>query len=469
MKLKLLILPLSFFLPIFGMQLTPLTIAVWPPKDILLLETIPHLSANEGLNLAMTCKDLYSKLCRTHEDKIRLLLSCSIPMGLNAHRRALIFYAQQFNSTNDITTKKNCEEYIKTLVAHEGDRNKQIRIDLSTLFNKSCSITDTIEFYGRNYLNNQYNSFDIDNELLTNHDLYVLKLLSAQKFNANTQDTNGQTLLHHIISNNNLECLQYLIDHFEIDPNIQSNDGSTPLHCAPSHCDIQKGLEFLITDMAFNPNIQDNDGNTSLHLFVANGNIKGIDFLLNNVTSNCFTHMSLFIESLKALSRQQLTIDPNIKNKDGDTPLHIACKYHNIKAIKHLLQDYAVDPNIKDKNGDTPVHWAIQVNNKKCLQLLLSNTNTDPNIKDNDNNTPLHSALLKKRTTCIQYLLNNSKINPNIRDKDGDSPFSCIQLYKDISEKEEIKYMKLFLSNHKTKLSLMEKALVYVLRKTNSL
>ena len=47
--------------------------------------------------------------------------------------------------------------------------------------------------------------------------------------------------------------------------------------------------------------------------------------------------------------------DINEKDDNGRTALHIACEYDNINAVEELIQANAL-PNIRAKDGSTPLH-----------------------------------------------------------------------------------------------------------------
>lgn len=503
MKLRLLMLALLFFVPSFGAQLVPIRshaqTFVLVPKDIIFSEIIPRLAGNTGFNLAMTCKDSYSKLCNTQEDKI-CLLSCSVPMETNIYRRALVFYAQQSNNTKDISTQNNCKELIRTLVKYEGNANKHIRNKVLTAFNKNDSETDIIEIYGRDYSKKKYATLNTPIKSLTNNDLYILRLLFAQNFDPNTNHDNGNTLLHQAALVCNLKCIEYLVNYFKIDFNIQDNNGNTPLHCLTNHDNTAECTRSLI--FSSNANIQNNNGDTPLHVFTEQDNIECIALLLNSVTDKSVTYDDFFWRTIKDLV-DKTSIDPNLKNNAGYTPLRVAVECGNTKAMKLLLKHCAIDPNIKDNNGDTPLHRVIGLNNAEHLKLLLDHSKTNPNIKDHNKDTPLHCVIELNYTEHLKLLLNHSEMNPNIKnkagdtplhcalqnhnrkflklllddsrtnpnikDKDGDTPFSCIMAYQHIAQKDEIKYIKLFLKNRRTKLTFMQKAYVYLLEKAGEL
>ena len=71
--------------------------------------------------------------------------------------------------------------------------------------------------------------------------------------------------------------------------------------------------------------------------------------------------MHLYLHSADAISKlilQHSRIDPNMKNDDGNTPLHLACRSSNAALVKILVRDERCNLNEKNSNGDTALHVA---------------------------------------------------------------------------------------------------------------
>jgi ankyrin repeat protein len=89
----------------------------------------------------------------------------------------------------------------------------------------------------------------------------------------------------------------------------------------------------------------------------------------------------------------------------GFTPLHIACKYGNIKVVRLLLQKEA-NANVQGKNGLTPLHVATHYNHVN-VALLLMNKGASPHCTAKNGYTPLHIAAKKNQmdiaTTLLEY------------------------------------------------------------------
>jgi HEAT repeat protein len=81
-------------------------------------------------------------------------------------------------------------------------------------------------------------------------------------------------------------------------------------------------------------------------------------------------------------------IDVNSKNKNLETPLHIASCFGLEVTVKSLIGNGA-NVNVKDECGKTPLHNAAYHLNYKNARLLLDN-GADVNLIDKKNNTPLY-------------------------------------------------------------------------------
>jgi len=82
--------------------------------------------------------------------------------------------------------------------------------------------------------------------------------------------------------------------------------------------------------------------------------------------------------------------DPNIRDKDGNTPLHLAASKDCVE-VARLLLEHGADPNAQDKSGETPLHLAAFWGRVDVVRLLLEH-GADPTVKDRDGDTPLDLA-----------------------------------------------------------------------------
>ncbi len=111
-------------------------------------------------------------------------------------------------------------------------------------------------------------------------------------------------------------------------------------------------------------------------------------------------------------------LNKNIGLLQGETPLHVAARFHRHEIVKLLLNKGA-DPNIKNKSGKLPFHYAAEGGGTMVLELLKPN---DIDIKDDQGRTALFHGIHNVNT--LQWLLKKGA-DPNIRDNKGLLPLHC--------------------------------------------
>uniref|UniRef100_A0A0L8GYS8 Uncharacterized protein n=1 Tax=Octopus bimaculoides TaxID=37653 RepID=A0A0L8GYS8_OCTBM len=57
---------------------------------------------------------------------------------------------------------------------------------------------------------------------------------------------------------------------------------------------------------------------------------------------------------------KEATIQVNLRDNCGRTPLHLACSRGYTDTVSFLLKHIGIEPNAVDKNGDTPLHLAVR-------------------------------------------------------------------------------------------------------------
>lgn len=96
----------------------------------------------------------------------------------------------------------------------------------------------------------------------------------------------------------------------------------------------------------------------------------------------------------------------NIKTYNNlKSALHLACIFNQIDVVKELLKCGNCDLDIKDSNGNTPLHDAVRFNNEKIVEILLVN-GANVNIKSNNGELPLNIAKAKKNVKLIKTIKN---------------------------------------------------------------
>lgn len=136
-----------------------------------------------------------------------------------------------------------------------------------------------------------------------------------------------------------------------------------------------------------NDDILDDDNNTVLHLVANSNNLQIMKPLLEN---------------------KEISIDLNVQNKFGNTPLDLAVKNNCTEAVKELLVRGA---KINYQNQDL-FFWAVKNNDLTVIKTFIAHDKTIINKKNINGKTALDLAVNSNCTEVVKELLaNNAKIN----------------------------------------------------------
>ena len=136
---------------------------------------------------------------------------------------------------------------------------------------------------------------------------------------------------------------------------------------------------------------------------------KGIDYKrINSEGGNAFmfaaggsTNKLELFEYLKSLG-----IEPNIKTKDGNTPLHSLAFRQKDGKVAQFFLDNGVNPNQVNSDGNTAFLNAVRGNNKAIIELLLPLT-SEINHKNKNGYTALTFATRNLSSDNVKLLLKN--------------------------------------------------------------
>lgn len=255
----------------------------------------------------------------------------------------------------------------------------------------------------------------------------MIKLLLSKKANVNARSKYGDTPLSDAASQPNSNPIGLLLA-YGADVNAKDVDGWTPLRVAVD-ADCKENVELLLVSNA-DVNAADNFGRTPLH--VANRRkYKDIAELLKkhgglDTTPAPVAMLDAAEDSDLKTAETLLKKNPNLaftRDPDGWTPLLFAAK-NGDKSMIQLLITYKSNINIRDGEGETPLHWAIMsLTPKDSVKLLLAN-GADVNARDAEGKTPLHLAVdYWWRDPLIAELLLVKGADVNVKDSNGQTPY----------------------------------------------
>jgi len=111
-------------------------------------------------------------------------------------------------------------------------------------------------------------------------------------------------------------------------------------------------------------------------------------------------------------------IDLNIKDSEGNTLLHVACKYYS-EAVEPLINK-GVSIDIKNIMNKTPLYYACRYGEYDTIKNLVEyGANIDIIINKDD--TPLHAACIYGGMKIVTYLIEQGA-KLNIKNKRGYTP-----------------------------------------------
>ncbi|XP_019861080.1 PREDICTED: uncharacterized protein LOC109589430, partial [Amphimedon queenslandica] len=323
--------------------------------------------------------------------------------------------------------------------------------------------THILEWYSQEY------SVDITNH--TDNNKYTLAHYAALKENHQLDlcavDDEGMAPIHLACSEGRLNLIQYIIEHIPSSLELPTRGQShTPFLAAiyfnqlevikyliskkcnlsatddegfgAVHISVERGhlnvLKYLIDNNYCNPNATDHQDRTPLHLAVAVNQLEILEYLLSKSIPSMsvvwLREIKCFLDSLHDIyNNPHNAVLINVQDKDGNTPLHLACQDGEQNMVS-LLQEANLSNNnllIINKKGQTPLHLAVASGHKDSVEALLSSvtgSSTHHDIltaTDNEGSTVFHTACSDGNIDVFHYLSSIYPQGVNVMDNRGRS------------------------------------------------
>ena len=117
--------------------------------------------------------------------------------------------------------------------------------------------------------------------------------------------------------------------------------------------------------------------------------------------------------------------DPDIRTKNGKSPLMSACERGYLRIVQMLLQTGRVDANAVDSCGESPIYLAAERGFADIVELLLAHdpassggsgsgySRADPDIPTKYGMSPLIIAAKNGRLRIVEILLQTGRVDVN--------------------------------------------------------
>ncbi|XP_022141640.1 potassium channel SKOR isoform X2 [Momordica charantia] len=230
------------------------------------------------------------------------------------------------------------------------------------------SFTNILDIYfydGRKILNNLLQGKDSD--------LGIKQLESDITFHIGKQEAELALKVNSAAYHGDMYQLKGLV-RVGADPNKTDYDGRSPLHLAAAR-GFDDIVLFLIQE-GVNIDLKDNFGNTPLMEAIKNGNDQVAASLAKQGASLKVENPGSFLCTAVARGDSDLLkrslcygIDPNSKDYDSRTPLHIAAS-EGLHLMAKLLIEFGANVFSKDRWGNTPLDEGRISGNKNLIKLL---------------------------------------------------------------------------------------------------
>ncbi|KAL6232821.1 hypothetical protein BDW75DRAFT_216707 [Aspergillus navahoensis] len=231
----------------------------------------------------------------------------------------------------------------------------------------------------------------------------VLPIFISRGANLNTQDYNGNGVLHYTV-----RPYHFDFDHFQTllslgaDPALLNYNGDTILHRLAANLATisdSKGVLAIrvLLDRGMSPTIRNHKGRTPLHM------------LCSQVSQHYFTPSAIpRISAIDLLLDAGLEQGLNLADHDGAAPIHFAATISETLVAKLISR--GADPTSTTKEGLNLLHIASRARQTNVIGLLLEHYQSTGqlshvNARCRIERTPLHDACRSGRWETVQLLL----------------------------------------------------------------
>ena len=249
-------------------------------------------------------------------------------------------------------------------------------------------------------------------DLESAHKLQVVKALL--KCDPTLADSKA---VHIACNQQNIDLLEVLVNSSNI--NGVDSMNKTPLQVASEQRNYSMVCWLMYHGADHNIAIKDDNDNLPLHL--------------------CISTSRQSLEAVLTLGNDLISMP----NKDGNTPVHIACQRFAIDILHFFSRGAMFCGALSHKNNDgsTPLHLIVKQSLSRAVSALFAVADCD--VSDNDGNTPLHIACDAGHHLNVKYLIEELGCKTDKRNNDGDLPLHIaanhsLEVVKSVASSSEL-------------------------------
>ncbi|MCP3660860.1 MAG: hypothetical protein GY830_11385, partial [Bacteroidetes bacterium] len=395
---------------------------------------------------------LLSYACKTNKHKyVKLLLKYGANPNidnLNTNPLCIAFSNDNFDIFNTLLANGAKPDLIKI---REGQ----------TLLNLICNLkkADHNEKQNKNYNNLSNNKNPDFNPFPKNK--YAISLINYDANpNIKSEEKISQNALHKIVTNGNLELLEYVYkkskstDFYDLD-----SKGRNLLKIAYDNRQL-KTFKYLVQNKLYKNKIdtwEDFQGSTLLHYACKDAETEYIKILLEegsnpnkkNNQKKRYSSVDCAIDSKKPefilyLMKQYSKYE--IRNLNGIYNISRLYDRSNYTKIKQILSYDSIDVNkLYYKNGNTFLQQALKDKDEKAIKIFL-NYGSDPFLRNKEGLTAFHFAMSLDDPKIIRNLEKKCKPKKNntyasLINKNDNNPISILDLAMKANSINNLEYL----------------------------
>lgn len=232
----------------------------------------------------------------------------------------------------------------------------------------------------------------------------IRKRLTSSSWKKNSRNCKAvRAALLTAAKNGHLDVVRIIIEHFPEQIDLKS-DGKTALHVSASLGQIAIIAFLLEFSNCANIDIRDDDGDSPLHYAAFGKQVATMEYLISRGA------------------------DVNALNAKRCSVLHVATVMKDVDAVSLLIRQTSIDVNVKDSYGDAPLHEAIVKEDPAVLNLLCNVPAIDFSAKNRRGFNCLQYAALKGNLPALKMIIGKARQLVEVKKDDGFSPLLLASL-----------------------------------------